>query len=78
MWRCRRAGDPLERLNGVVNSEAFRYRLDKVLKPRGRPMPRRTALANAARSRVRSAVEPVFARRKGPIRTLADVFVISD
>ena len=36
-------------------------------KPPGRPMPRRTVLANAAKSRVRSAVEPVFARRKGPI-----------
>ena len=36
MWRCRRAGDPLERLNGVVNFEAFRYRLDKILKRRDR------------------------------------------
>lgn len=36
-------------------------------KPRGRPMPRRTALANAAKSRVGSAVEPVFARQKGPM-----------
>jgi hypothetical protein len=30
-------------------------------------MPRRTALANAAKSRVGSAVEPVFARQKGPM-----------
>ena len=36
-------------------------------KPQGRPMPRRTALANAARSRVRSAVKHVFARQKGPM-----------
>ena len=36
-------------------------------KPQGRSMPRRTALANAAKSRVRSAVEHVFARQKGPM-----------
>lgn len=36
-------------------------------KPKGRPMPRRTALANAAKSRLRSAVEHVFARQKGPM-----------
>ena len=36
-------------------------------KSRGRPMSRRTALANAAKSRVRSAIEHVFARQKGPM-----------
>ena len=33
----------------------------------GRPMPRRTARANARKSAVRSAVEHVFARQKGPM-----------
>jgi IS5 family transposase len=36
-------------------------------KPRGKPMPRRTARANARKSAVRAAVEHVFARQKGPI-----------
>jgi transposase, IS5 family len=36
-------------------------------KPRGRPMPRRTARANARKSAVRSAVEHVFSRQKGPM-----------
>jgi transposase, IS5 family len=36
-------------------------------KPRGRPMPRRSAHANARKSAVRSAVEHVFARQKGPM-----------
>ncbi len=36
-------------------------------KPKGRPMPLRTARANGARSKVRSAVEHVFARQKGPM-----------
>jgi len=36
-------------------------------KPKGRPMPRRTARANARKSAVRSAVEHVFARQKGPM-----------
>ena len=40
-------------------------------KPKGRPMPRRTARANARKSAVRSAVEHVFARQKGPM----DLFV---
>ncbi len=34
-------------------------------KPKGKPMPERTARANGARSKVRSAVEHVFARQKG-------------
>ena len=37
-------------------------------KPKGKPMPRRTARANARKSAVRSAVEHVFARQKGPMR----------
>jgi len=36
-------------------------------KPNGKPMPRRTARANARKSAVRSAVEHVFARQKGPM-----------
>jgi IS5 family transposase len=36
-------------------------------KPKGKPMPRRTARANARKSVVRSAVEHVFARQKGPM-----------
>ena len=33
-------------------------------KPRGRPMPKRTRRANAAKSTVRSKVEDVFAHQK--------------
>ena len=36
-------------------------------KPKGKPMPRRTARANARKSAVRAAVEHVFARQKGPM-----------
>ena len=36
-------------------------------KPKGKSMPRRTARANARKSAVRSAVEHVFARQKGPM-----------
>lgn len=36
-------------------------------KPKGKPMPANVARANAAKSRVRSAVEHVFARQKGPM-----------
>lgn len=36
-------------------------------KPPGRPMAARTRLANARKSVVRSAVEHVFARQKGPM-----------
>ena len=36
-------------------------------KPKGKPMPRRTARANARKSAVRSAVEHIFARQKGPM-----------
>jgi len=36
-------------------------------KPQGRPMPARTRRANARKSAVRSAVEHVFARQKGPM-----------
>jgi hypothetical protein len=36
-------------------------------KPKGKPMPRRTARANNRKSKVRAAVEHVFARQKGPM-----------
>jgi transposase, IS5 family len=36
-------------------------------KPKGKPMPRRTARANARKSAVRAAVEHVFARQNGPM-----------
>ena len=36
-------------------------------KPKGRPMAARTHRANARKSAVRSAVEHVFARQKGPM-----------
>jgi hypothetical protein len=46
-------------------------------KPKGKPVPRRTAPANARKSAVRAAVEHVFARQKGPmglfIRTIGIV-----
>jgi IS5 family transposase len=44
-------------------------------KPPGRPMPERMRIANAQKSKVRSAVEHVFAHQKGPmglfVRTIA-------
>lgn len=36
-------------------------------KPNGRAMPERIRIANAAKSKVRAAVEHVFAHEKGPI-----------
>ena len=36
-------------------------------KPKGKPMPANIARANAAKSKVRAAVEHVFARQKGPM-----------
>ena len=36
-------------------------------KPKGKPMPVNIARANASKSKVRSAVEHVFARQKGPM-----------
>ena len=36
-------------------------------KPKGKPMPKRTARANAAKSAVRAAVEHPFAHQKGPM-----------
>lgn len=36
-------------------------------KPAGRPMPKNVARANGRKSKVRSAVEHVFARQKGPM-----------
>jgi IS5 family transposase len=37
-------------------------------KPKGKPMPERTRIANAQKSKVRSAVEHVFAHQKGLMR----------
>ncbi len=37
-------------------------------KPKGKPMPARTAQANGRKSKVRSAVEHVFAHEKGPMK----------
>jgi hypothetical protein len=34
---------------------------------RGKPMPRRSARANNRKSKVRAAIEHVFARQKGPM-----------
>lgn len=46
-------------------------------KPKGKPMPKRTAKANAAKSKVRAAVEHIFGWQKGPmalvIRTIGVV-----
>ena len=36
-------------------------------KPKGKPMPKRTARANAAKSEIRARIEHVFARQKGPM-----------
>jgi len=36
-------------------------------KPPGRPMPDRMRIANAQKSKVRSAIEHVFAHQKGPM-----------
>ena len=36
-------------------------------KPKGKPMPARTARANGRKSKVRAAVEHVFAHQKGPM-----------
>jgi transposase, IS5 family len=36
-------------------------------KPKGKPMPKRTARANAAKSGIRARIEHVFARQKGPM-----------
>lgn len=45
-------------------------------KPKGRPMSARTSRANGRRSMVRSAVEHVFARQKGPMALFVRTIVI--
>ncbi len=55
-----------------AENERFLVRLGKVgrihhRKPKGRPMPKRTARANAAKSAVRAHVEHPFAHQKGPM-----------
>lgn len=53
--------------NGAHPAEAgFASRIHR-RKPKGKPMPKRTARANAAKSEARSRGEHVFARRKGPM-----------
>jgi IS5 family transposase len=47
-------------------ASGFKSRIHRK-KPQGKPMPRRTARANAAKSEVRAHVEHVFARQKGPM-----------
>lgn len=56
-----------------AENERFLRRLGKVSrihrrKPRGKPMPERTAHANAKKSAVRARVEHPFAQQKGPMR----------
>jgi IS5 family transposase len=55
-----------------AENERFLARIGKVSrihrrKPKGRPMPRRTARANAKKSAVRAHVEHPFAHQKGPM-----------
>jgi IS5 family transposase len=55
-----------------AENERFLARLGKVSrihrrKPKGKPMPKRTARANAAKSVVRTHVEHPFAQQKGPM-----------
>src|SRR5277367_6801238 len=54
-----------------VNEKFLAYRLLRSQihrkQPMGRPMPRRTAQANARKSAVRAVVEHVLARQKGPM-----------
>jgi IS5 family transposase len=55
-----------------VENERFLARIGKVSrihrrKPKGKPMPRRTARANAKKSAVRAHVEHPFAHQKGPM-----------
>jgi IS5 family transposase len=50
----------------MLKSRGFVSRIHRK-KPKGRPMPERTRIANAAKSKVRSAVEHVFAHEKGPM-----------
>jgi transposase, IS5 family len=40
-------------------------------KPTGKPMPKRTARANAAKSEIRARIEHVFARQKAPMGLVA-------
>ena len=55
------AQKPTIRADRLLRSQIHRK------KPKGKPMPRRTARANARKSAVRSAVAHVFARQKGPM-----------
>ena len=72
--------DPTNTASGVWADTAYRSQenerflrsLSKVSrihrkKPKGKPMPKRTARTNAAKSAVRAAVEHPFAHQKGPM-----------
>jgi transposase, IS5 family len=57
---------------GSAENERFLARIGKVSrihrrKPKGKPMPKRTARANAKKSAVRAHVEHTFAHQKGSI-----------
>ena len=72
-------GDRLERLSSLVDFELFRPDNERHLagnglrsqihrkKPPGKPTPVNISRANRAKSKVRTAVEHVFARRKRPM-----------
>ena len=49
-----------------LSGHGFRSRIHRK-KPPGKPMPKNVARANSAKSKVRAAVEHVFARQKGPM-----------
>lgn len=49
-----------------LSGNGFRSRIHRK-KPPGKPMPKNVAHANSAKSKVRAAVEHVFARQKGPM-----------
>ncbi|MEQ8964871.1 MAG: IS5 family transposase [Azospirillaceae bacterium] len=58
-----------------AENERYLERLGKVSrihrrKPRGKPMPRRTARANARKSAVRAHIEHPFAHQKGPMKLM--------
>jgi len=55
------------RNEAMLSQHGFVSRIHRK-KPQGRPMPERMRIANAQKSKVRSAVEHVFAHQKGPMR----------
>ncbi len=76
--------DTAYRLQGPTSSTSWRAACARRSTARSRgvkPMPERTARANGAKSKVRSAVEHVFARQKGPmglfVRTIGLTFAVA-